>query len=338
MKWDIKVKKVMITGGAGFIGSRLANNLKENANVVVYDSFLEQVHGGIHGTNELLEGVEVVKGDVRDSDALEDIVKKTNPDIIYHLASETGTGQSFDEPTRYNSVNVMGTSHLVEAVRKHGKKTERIVLAGSRSVYGEGACVDANGNPAMAVERSSTDLANAVTPVAPASIYASTKLFQEYLLSQAFWGTDTKVGILRLQNVFGAGQSLNNPYTGVISIFTNQIKANKRLNIYEDGDIVRDFVYVDDVVRAFALMGSVQNCDSAIIDIGYGQPISVIDMAELLLTKLGQPKDKYDITGDFRAGDIRFAVADVTMAKKLLNWTPEVSFESGVDKFLEWAN
>lgn len=348
--------RILITGGAGFIGSRLANTLKPNHTVTVFDNFLEQVHGPNAEPNDFLKGVDVVKGDVRDETALTECVKDVSPDIVYHLASETGTGQSYDEPTRYNDVNVMGTSHLVEAVRKNGPNVGRIVLAGSRSVYGEGACVNDAGIPTAAMERTSKNLSkgmfsplcskgttltpvasSAETPVAPASVYASTKLFQEYLLKQAFWGTDIDVGILRLQNVYGAGQSLSNPYTGVISIFTNQIQDGKSLNIYEDGEIVRDFVYVDDVVRAFAQMGTIKDVPEDIIDIGSGEETTILGMAKLLLTKLGRSPNDYNITGDFRAGDIRYAVADVSRAKTQLNWEPEITFEQGLDKFLEWA-
>ncbi|MGV6800559.1 MAG: NAD-dependent epimerase/dehydratase family protein [bacterium] len=347
---------ILITGGAGFIGSRLANQLKENNKISVLDNFLEQVHGPDGQPNEFLDGVDIIRGDVRDEKTVFDAIQATNPEIIYHLASETGTGQSFDEPSRYNAVNVMGTSHLVEGVRQHGPNVSRIILAGSRSVYGEGACVDKNNNPTMAVERSATDMkkgdflpksvdgrvltpvpSSAKTPVAPASIYASTKLFQEYLLRQAFWGTDIDVGILRLQNVYGAGQSLNNPYTGVISIFTNQIREGKTLNIYEDGIITRDFVYVDDVVNAFSQIGLIDDCPEEIIDIGSGEAATILDMAKSLLRKLGEPEDKYNITGDFRAGDIRYAVADINDAEKLLGWRPQITLDQGLDKFLAWA-
>lgn len=350
------MSNILITGGAGFIGSRLSASLKANHTVSVFDNFLEQVHGPNGQPNAFLDGVTVIRGDVRDRDAVLKVVKDTQPDIVYHLASETGTGQSYDEPTRYNDVNVMGTSYLVEAIREFGPNVKRVVLAGSRSVYGEGACVNSDGQATMAMERSSDDLAKGVfeplcvngnvlkpvptssdTPVSPASVYASTKLFQEYLLKQAFWGTDIDVGILRLQNVYGAGQSLSNPYTGVISIFTNQVQDGKTLNIYEDGDIVRDFVYVDDVVRAFAKVGTIETCPKDIIDIGSGEATTILSMAQLLLGKLGEPTDKFNITGDYRAGDIRYAVADISRAKDQLDWTPEVTFEAGIGKFLDWA-
>ena len=352
--------RIFITGGAGFIGSRLARSLRANHEVCVFDSFLSQVHEGNPQPAGWMDGITIVRGDVRDADALTRAVQSFRPEIIYHLAAETGTGQSYDEPVRYTAVNVMGTCHLIEAVRACGG-VGRIVLAGSRSVYGEGACVNDLGQPTAAAERTGADMqagrfephstagaalrpvpTNAQCPVAPASIYASTKLMQEYLLKQAFWGTDTQVGILRLQNVFGPGQSLNNPYTGVISIFCKQISQGKVLNIFEDGEITRDFVLVDDVVDAFHRIGTLPMDAGAfpdeIIDIGSGVPTTILSMARLLLTLMGQDASRYQITGAYRAGDIRYAVADISAARRHLDWTPRHSFEQGLQQFLDWSS
>ena len=201
---------IFITGGAGFIGARLADRFaRDGARVTVFDNFHPQV-ASIHPANlqRLAQvGVQVVTGDVRDRDALSAAIDKAAPDLVYHLAAETGTGQSHDLPARYSDVNVTGTATLVEALRDATSKVGRVVLAGSRAVYGEGACVDAEGQPTLAAHRKSEDLAagdfmlkdkaghplvpvatNADCPVNPASIYASTKLMQEYLLEQGFWG------------------------------------------------------------------------------------------------------------------------------------------------------
>ncbi|MFN3210775.1 MAG: NAD-dependent epimerase/dehydratase family protein, partial [Roseovarius sp.] len=231
--------RIFITGGAGFIGSRLALALGSDAEVTVYDNFHPQAHDGNPENRERVAaaGVTVVDGDVRDPEALGAAIAAADPTVVYHLAAETGTGQSFDLPARYSDVNVMGTAHLIEAIRAKGARVGRVIVAGSRSVYGEGAYLDAAGRPAMAVERDPARMAagdftvrdasgavltptptTAACPVAPASVYASSKLMQEYMLSQCFWGTDVAVGILRLQNVYGPGQSMNNPYTGVLSI------------------------------------------------------------------------------------------------------------------------
>ncbi len=350
--------KALITGGAGFIGSRLCAKLSDSFDVTVFDNFHPQVHAGNPENRERLDqhGINVIKGDMRDRDALRAAVEQINPVLIYHLAAETGTGQSFDLPTRYTDVNVMGTTHLIEAVRDLSPATKRIVLAGSRSVYGEGACVDGQGHPTAAVERTDDDLAkgqfapkdrngNALTPVAtnadcvvaPASVYASTKLMQEYLLRQAFWGTGVEVGILRLQNVYGPGQSLNNPYTGVLSIFCRQIQEGKVLNIFEDGEITRDFVLVDDVVNAFAMMGTVADMPMDILDIGSGEAATILDVSAVLLNLLGEPADKLTITGQFRPGDIRYALADTSRAKAQLGWEPKVTLREGLERLALWS-
>lgn len=350
--------RILITGGAGFIGSRLAVALSEDATVTVFDNFHPQVHDGNPENRDRLarHAITVVEGDIRDAGAVADVVAKVRPQIIYHLAAETGTGQSFDLVSRYSDVNIMGTAHLIEAARAHAPDLARVILAGSRSVYGEGACVDADGRPAPAVERLDANLARGdfaprdcngrpLTPVptdaacvvAPASIYASTKLMQEYLLTQAFWGTDVAVGILRLQNVYGPGQSLNNPYTGVLSIFTRQIMEGKTLDIFEDGEITRDFVLVDDVVAAFAAMSRVADMPRDILDIGSGAPATILDVAVRLLELLGAPADRYRITGAYRPGDIRYAVADITRARAALGWRPSRTLDQGLAALVRWS-
>ena len=352
-------QSVFITGGAGFIGSRLASRLRENGHrVTVFDNFHPQAHAGNDDSRAFLNaiGVQVCNGDVRDAAGLSAAIAQCDPQIVYHLAAETGTGQSYDLPARYCDVNVMGTAHLIEAIRAVGPAVRRVILAGSRSVYGEGACVDAAGRPALAVERLPADMArgdfcpkdatgapltpvfsNADCPVAPASVYASSKLMQENLLRQGFWGTPVAVGILRLQNVYGPGQSMNNPYTGVLSIFCRQILEGKTLNIFEDGQIIRDFVLVDDVVAAFAAMGQCATMPSGVLDIGLGKPASILSVARQLLSTLGQDPDRLTITGAFRAGDIRHAVADIRAAQNALGWTPKVDLDEGLRRLAEWS-
>lgn len=269
---------VVITGGAGFIGKRLALNLlKIGHEVTVFDTLQPQVHSDPDATvSELINaGAIFIHGDVLDPDAISEAVFAVRPQIVIHLASETGTGQSYDLPAHYCDVNVTGTARLVEAVRTaraDGIDVRRIILASSRAVYGEGSGLDLEGRCVPFVQRNSTDLARgdfaakdalgrsftpapssaAATTPFPASIYASTKLMQEYVLCQGFYQSPVDVAILRLQNVYGAGQSINNPYTGVLSIFARQLLDGSTLNIYEDGEIVRDFVHVSDVVTAFS--------------------------------------------------------------------------------------
>ncbi len=356
---DVAGRSILITGGAGFIGARLSASLTEaGAKVTVFDNLLDQVHGDNSANLDRLAAAQLqpVVGDVRDADALQAAFDASKPEIVIHLAAETGTGQSFDEPDRYCAVNVQGTAHLINAIRKSGT-VKRVLLAGSRAVYGEGACVDANGAHQLALPRGDAALAAgqfapkdaqgrdltpvptaaANTAVQPASIYASTKLMQEYLLEQAFWGTDIGVGIIRLQNVYGPGQSLSNPYTGVLSIFTRQIMEGKTLNIYEDGEITRDFVYVDDVVAAFVALCTSDVLPAGICDIGSGEASTIINTARTLLELLGADTGKTEITGDYRPGDIRYGVADITAARDALNWTPKVDLQTGLHALVEWS-
>lgn len=353
------LSRVLITGGAGFIGSRLAIGLQAaGCQVTVYDNFHPQAHKGNSDTTQGLRaaGVDIVTGDVCDGAALRASLQQANPQLVYHLAAETGTGQSFDLPVRYTEVNVLGTAQLIEAIRAAGPDVSRVVLAGSRSVYGEGACIDAEGQLTPAVERLPADMergdfapkdcqgrkltpvaTNADCAVAPASIYASSKLMQEFMLRQGFWGTGVDVGILRLQNVYGPGQSMNNPYTGVLSIFCRQILEGKTLNIFEDGDIIRDFVLVDDVVAAFIAIGRAEKMPAEILDIGVGKAASILQVAQKLLTVLGQDPGKVTVTGAFRPGDIRYAVADISRAKAHLGWEPRVDVDEGLRRLAEWS-
>ena len=351
-------KTMLITGGAGFIGSRLAIALAAQHRVHVFDSFAAQAHPAPATTRIALAraGVGVITGDMRDPAALGAAIADTRPDVILHLAAETGTGQSFSQPSHYVQVNVLGTAHLAEAVRRHAPGLQRLVLASTRAVYGEGACIDESGRRAQAVPRRSCDMVqgrfglqgrdgqplvpvptDADCPVAPASIYAATKLMQEHLLRQAFWGSATQVGILRLQNVYGPGQSLDNPYTGVLSIFCRQILEGQNLSIYEDGKITRDFIMIDDVVSAFVLMAEAPVMPQQTLDIGSGQGITLLDVARRLLLCLGASRDRLRVTGAYRPGDIRHAVADISRATAQLGWAPRVPLDAGLMALARWS-
>ncbi|MEM0922299.1 MAG: NAD-dependent epimerase/dehydratase family protein [Pseudomonadota bacterium] len=352
-------RKVLITGGAGFIGSWLTDLIRNECEVVLFDSLHPQVHGADPAKSRAeakARADRLIEGDVGDRAAVERVIAETDPEVVFHLAAETGTGQSYDEPTRYNHVNVIGTTHLIEAIRAHGPNVRRVVVAGSRSVYGEGACRDGEGRVVTAPPRDMArmkagdfglycEAGRPLTPIAtpedirlmPASVYASSKLMQEYLIEQCFHGTEVEVSILRLQNVYGPGQSLKNPYTGVISIMSQQIEQGKRLNVYEDGQIVRDFVFVGDVARAFALAGLGDRPTHGPVNIGHGQPTTILQMAEELLRLYGRDPGERDISGDFRAGDVRYALGDIARARDVLGFAPEVDFAQGLARFFDWA-
>ncbi len=350
-------KRIFITGGAGFIGSRLGKILADAGhNVSIYDNLHPQVHGEDANPPKRIEACTFYYGDVCDAQTLHKAILNEQPDILYHLAAETGTGQSYDCPGRYCDVNVQGTCYLIEAARQLPDTPRRIVLAGSRAVYGESAYRDAQGNLCCPEPRTSADMkagkfdvfapdGKKLTPVPtpeslsprPASVYASSKLMQEHLLLQCAENTQTEPVVLRFQNVYGPGQSLNNPYTGVLSIFSSQILAGKRLNIFEDGEITRDFVYVDDVVDALVKAGLVETIPAGPINIGSGEETTIRRAAAILLSALDKPEDHFDISGDFRSGDIRYAIADISKARDVLGWTPATRLEDGLTRLAAWA-
>ncbi|MBW4613060.1 MAG: GDP-mannose 4,6-dehydratase [Desmonostoc vinosum HA7617-LM4] len=352
-------KRFLITGGAGFIGAKLALRLAKDleAQIWVLDNLSPQVHGNNAQHPIFPANINFIHGDIRDRKTVEEIIHQAQPDVIVHMAAETGTGQSMDEISRYCEVNVLGTSILLESIRKNAPNLARLVLPSSRAIYGEGPYRDReNGQiivpPARNIEAMQAGQfiptspqgnqltaipATEETPAAPASIYASTKLMQEYLVTQAGVNASWQATILRFQNVYGPGQSLTNPYTGVLSIFSSQILDNQILNIYEDGDIVRDFVFIDDVVTAIELSYQIPLPHGTTINIGSGKPTTILEAAKTLLSIYNKPENTYKITGNFRVGDIRHAVADINQAKTLLSWQPKVSLRQGLEKLGDWC-
>lgn len=357
------MSSILITGGAGFIGKRLALSLRKAGHrVAVFDNLHHQVHPDPDGTVIELQqaGVNFTLGDVLDLGAMSKALVAARAEIVVHLAAETGTGQSYDLPAHYCDINVTGTARLIEALRAariEGNSTRRVILAGSRAVYGEGACRTGGGREVTAVPRLTPDLATgdyapkdadgktvspipscaATTVPAPASVYASTKLMQEYLLRQGLEKSGVEHAVLRLQNVYGAGQSLHNPYTGVLSIFAQQLLAGSTLKIYEDGEIVRDFVYVSDVVTAFHRLCEIERVPTETIDIGSGVGSTILEVAQTMICKLGIEGDRFIVTGQFRPGDVRSAVANISTAKETLGWAPQITLSEGISELVSWA-
>lgn len=354
---------VFVTGGAGFIGQKLAAALGEAGHdVTAFDNLNVQVHRDPQQTRVDVgkTGAQLVVGDVRDREGLGAVLADVDPDIVVHLASDTGTGQSYDLPVRYCDVNVLGTASLLEAVRHRrqvGGRVRRVVLAGSRAVYGEGACRYPDGRAVTAVPRTAADLkagdyspkdaagtpltpipsAAARTQPAPASVYASTKLMQEHLLAQCLEQTGIEHVVLRLQNVYGPGQSLQNPYTGVLSIFMQKLLSDEVIDVYEDGQIVRDFVYVSDAAAAFRRVCEMERVTTTTIDIGSGTATTIAHVAEMMIEVLSLAGDRYRVTGQFRPGDVRHALADRRLAADLLSWRPEVDLREGMAALANWA-
>ncbi|ETX29011.1 dehydratase [Roseivivax isoporae LMG 25204] len=340
----------MITGGCGFIGRHVARELlAAGDDVVLYDALIDQVHGGSGA--ESPEGARVIRGDVRDADALDSALPGV--DRIVHLAAEVGVGQSMYEIARYVGVNDLGTAVLLEAAARH--EIGRIVLASSMSVYGEGLYVAKDGTPVPDARRRPEDAAlgrwephrdgvalqpvptDETKPVDLASIYALTKFTQEraVLIFGETYGVDAVA--LRLFNVFGAGQALSNPYTGVLANFAARIANGQRPTIFEDGEQRRDFVHVEDVARAFRL--ALQSGDAAgrVFNVGSGEAYGISEVARRLAAAMNRPDITPEILGKVRKGDIRNCFADISRARAQLGFVPRHRLEDSLVPFAAWV-
>jgi dTDP-L-rhamnose 4-epimerase len=344
--------RTLITGGAGFIGAHLANQLlTAGHDVRVLDSMLAQVHGTADRPAYLDPDVELTTGDIRDRDVVTRAL--TGVDRVVHLTARVGVGQSMYEIAEYVSVNAQGTGVLLEALLDH--PVERLVVASSMSVYGEGLYLDPSGRPCTPVPRDRAHLAAGsweprsvtgvdLTPVptpetkAPdlSSVYALTKYDQERLclLVGEAYGIPTVA--LRFFNVYGPYQALSNPYTGVLAIFAARLLNDRAPMIFEDGEQRRDFVSVHDVARACRLALEVDGVGGSVVNVGSGQSVSVNEIADRLAVALGKQDIAPDITGKYRVGDIRHCFADITAACTLLGFQPEVALEDGMVELAEW--
>lgn len=338
--------RVLVTGGAGFIGTALAGrNAAQVDTWVAYDNLLAQVHGD-DPQLALPESVEVVRADIRDRDALAAVVAELRPTVVLHLAAETGTGQSLDEPTRHTDVNVNGTAMLLEVLAQ-ATYPEKLALTSSRAVYGEGEWVDAAGNvsrpgarSAEMLQRGQWDFADlqaipsafARTCPAPANIYGATKLAQEHLVSAWCAARGVPSAILRLQNVYGPGQSPINPYTGITTLFMRLAGRGEVIPVYEDGLIVRDFVFIDDVVRA--LESAIGAPGHVVGDVGSGTAATIAEMADIVAGFDAAPAP--EVTGQFRLGDVRYAACDMADSAWLLGGQAPTGLKAGLRRLHGW--
>jgi len=347
--------KIVITGGLGFIGQHLSRRLvAQGHDVLLIDSLSPQIHGELPAV-DAPEGTRVVRMDVCDIADRHELVD--GADAIFHLAAETGTAQSMYQMSHYTRVNCVGTSALLEAIVKCTRRPKQIVLASSRSVYGEGAYTPAEAPgplvPAAPRAREALDagrwepvdeagrpLTAVATPenlpFAPGSVYAATKAAQELLFTSASIALGSRATILRFQNVYGEGQSLRNPYTGIISIFFNRARQGLHIPVYEDGLESRDFVHVSDVVCALEASLKAHVPNGIVLNIGSGEPTSVSRLAATLLdvANLDVP---VRVTGQYRLGDIRHCYADLRSVREHLGFKPRVSLEEGLRRFCTWA-
>jgi dTDP-L-rhamnose 4-epimerase len=311
------------------------------------------VHSGQGRPGGLPDEVQLITGDVAHEPDWDTALKLTRPEVIVHLAAETGTAQSLTHATRHGRVNVVGTTTMLDAFTKHALAPQHIILASSRAVYGEGAW-ESDGVVFYPGQRTHADLAaqrwDPVGPTGrsaqylrsragstqtnPTSVYAATKLAQEHIISAWAAATGTKVSILRLQNVYGPGQSLTNPYTGIVSLFGRVGAGGGTIDVYEDGQIVRDFVFIDDVVNALSAAVAQPPAQRRLLDVGSGSPMTIAGLADTVaaLTSAPQPK----ISGRFRDGDVRCAACDTDRAGAELSLPPTVDLRTGLQLLLEW--
>lgn len=342
---------VLVTGGAGFIGCALADTLIADAQRwVVMDNLHPQVHAGSVRPAALDSRAELIVGDVTEARDWDRVLATAKPDIVIHLAAETGTAQSLHEASRHGRVNVVGTTELTDALGRAGHAPGQVLLASSRAVYGEGDWRRTDGTvyrPGMRshaqLEAGQWDFADSValpnsaatTIPAPTSVYGATKLAQENILTAWGGSQSVPVNILRLQNVYGAGQSLINSYTGIVSLFSQWAREGKLIPLYEDGAIIRDFVYIDDVAAAFAAsIAAGADATRPVLDVGTGVATTIADMAVAIAAFYGAPEPV--VNGKFRDGDVRAASADITATTEVLGWRPTVSLEAGVAALQEW--
>ena len=351
--------KILITGGAGFIGGHLTRlALDAGHHVRLLDNLSPQIHGP-DADFVPAEGAEFLRGDVNARADLERALE--NIECVVHLAAETGTGQSMYEIDRYYRVNVQGTALLLDILANTAHSVGNIVLASSRSVYGEGAYLcrscDPNGKRCFPSSRSAEQLAahdwNPKCPdcgagvehtatretdrLAPASVYAATKLAQEDMVRVACSSQNIAHSILRFQNVFGEGQSLNNPYTGILSIFSTRIRLGLSLPIFEDGKESRDFVHVEDVARSVLQCVERPSENGATLNVGAGSPTSVMQVAQTLSRIMGSDIEPH-VTGQYRIGDIRHNYADVSALRAATGGGPSIGLAEGLARFCAWVN
>ncbi|KAA0961400.1 NAD-dependent epimerase/dehydratase family protein [Microbacterium sp. ANT_H45B] len=350
---------VLITGGAGFIGTRLAARFaRDGHRVTVLDSLSPQVHGNDPETTSpllrSLDGIaDVVVGTVTSTDDLRTALEGAT--IVIHLAAETGTGQSMYEIDRYVDANVGGTAKLLDLLANEDHGVRRIVIASSRSIYGEGTYVTGDGRRVHPPHRADADMsagdfdvhAAGEGPISlvptdesallhPSSVYGITKQMQESLVMTVAPTIGIEGTSVRYQNVYGPGQSLKNPYTGILSIFSTLIRQGKEINIFEDGEESRDFVYIDDVVEATFLAATDPRAAGETFNVGSGVATTVNEVVAALFDAFGREVPTR-ISGNYRLGDIRHNVADTTRLRETLGFTPQVPFREGVRTFVEWV-
>jgi dTDP-L-rhamnose 4-epimerase len=355
------MKNVLITGGAGFIGSNLALKLlSKGYSVTILDNLSMQIHGNNPELDSPLyqsikDKTNFIKGSVTSKN---DWLKAlAGQDIVVHLAAETGTGQSMYEISKYIDVNIGGTALLLDMLANKPHTIKKIVVASSRAIYGEGKYSCKDHGVVYPVERSDADMAKGdfackcpiccanvdllptceESKLHPTSVYGITKLNQEQMVLTVGKSLNIPAVAFRYQNVYGPGQSLSNPYTGILSIFSTRIKNGNAISIFEDGKESRDFVYIDDIVEATILGIEKENANYNVFNVGTGERTDVLTVAKKLIEEYKIPVE-VNVTGNYRLGDIRDNYADLSQIQKLLGFKPKVMFVDGISNFVKWVN
>lgn len=346
-------KRILVTGGAGFIGSQLVDALiKKGCQVKVLDNLEPQVHGkNCKYPKYLNKKADFIKNDICNKNGLMKALE--NVEVIFHLCANVGVGQSMYEITKYARTNTLGTANLLNILATKNYNIKKLIVASSMSIYGEGAYHCKNCGMAYPAERKFNDLKNKlwemkcskctdkVTPVPtpedkplnPTSIYAVTKRDQEEMCLSIGKAYNIPTTALRYFNVYGERQSLSNPYTGVAAIFSSRILNNHSPAIFEDGLQSRDFVYVDDIIQANILAMEKEEANYQVFNVGTGKALTILDVANVLIRKFNF-KSSPVITNKFREGDIRHCFSDITKITKTLGYKPKVSFEEGMSKLI----
>jgi dTDP-L-rhamnose 4-epimerase len=350
------MKNILITGGAGFIGSNLTIKLVSlGYNITILDNLSRQIHEEDSPFYQSVKEISnFIKGDVRNK--LDWDKALDGQDAVIHLASETGTGQSMYEIERYNDVNILGTANLLDFLTNKEHTIKKLIIASSRSIYGEGKYFCKNDGVVYPNQREDKNMSkekfnplcnicnnelelratDESSRIHPSSIYGITKQHQEQLMLLTGKILHIPTVALRFQNVYGPSQSLSNPYTGILSIFSTRILNRNDIDIYEDGKESRDFIYIDDAVDATILALEKQEANHQIFNVGSGVPTSILEVAHIL-KKLYNSNISIKISGRYRLGDIRHNYADLTKIKSVLGFKPKIDLVTGTSRFVVWA-
>jgi dTDP-L-rhamnose 4-epimerase len=356
------MENILVTGGAGFIGSSLALKLHRTGySVTILDNLLPQIHGEnpIETSplfNSILNsGIQFISGSVTSKKDWLRVLERQ--DAIIHLAALTGTGQSMYEIENYIKVNIGGTALLLDILSNNKHSIKKIVIASSRAIYGEGKYRCEKHGEVFPLHRSNDNMqkgdfeckcpicnndvslmpTDEESKIHPSSIYGITKQTQENMVLTICKALGIPAVAFRYQNVYGPGQSLTNPYTGILSIFSTQIKNGNDLNIFEDGRESRDFVYIDDVVAATILGLKKTKANYEIFNVGSGRSNDVLTVAYALRNYYNSSVNIH-ISGNYRIGDIRHNYADISKIKKFLNYEPKISFNEGLKNLCNWVD